>query len=53
LYSLYFQLTLGVRPPPWYNDVSFFIGTPALRDELLPLVLGALRALDPGFYAKE
>jgi hypothetical protein len=51
LHSLYFQLTLGVRPPPWYTDTSFFTGAPALRDELLPLMIGTLRALDPGFYA--
>jgi hypothetical protein len=43
---------LGVRPPPWYTDTSFFMGAPALRDDLLPLVVGTLRAIDPGFYAK-
>ncbi|MFL5800521.1 MAG: DUF2785 domain-containing protein [Roseiflexaceae bacterium] len=52
LHSLYFQLVLGVRPPPWYTDMSFFMGAPALRDDLLPLVVGTLRAIDPGFYAK-
>ena len=50
LRSLYFQLTLGIRPPSWYTDTSFFAGAPALRDELLLLVVGALRTLDPGFY---
>jgi hypothetical protein len=50
LHSLYFQLMLGVRPPSWYTDTSFFMDAPALRDQLLPLVVDALRALDPGFY---
>jgi hypothetical protein len=53
LQSLYFQLALGARAPAWYIDTSFYIGAPALRNDLLPMVLGALQALDPGFYAKE
>jgi len=52
LHSLYFQLMLGARPPAWYADTSFFMGVPALRDQLLPLVVDTLRALDPGFYAQ-
>jgi hypothetical protein len=53
LHSLYFQLALGARPPAWYADTSFFAGAPALREQLLPLVVKALRSLDPSFYAQE
>jgi hypothetical protein len=52
LHSLYFQLMLGPRPPSWYTDTSFFMDAPALREQLLPLVVDTLRALDPGFYAQ-
>ena len=53
LRSLYFQLLLGINPPSWYPDKTFFERTPALRDELLAGILAALRALDRGFYTKE
>ena len=53
LRSLYFQLLLGINPPPWYPDQSFFQYAPALRDELLERILGALKTLDRGFYAKD
>jgi len=53
LRSLYFQLLLGINPPPWYPDKSFFERVPAVCEELLKRILGALKTLDRGFYAKD
>jgi len=53
LRSLYFQLLLGIKPPGWYPDPTFFKRMPAVRDQLLPRVIAALKGLDRGFYAKE
>jgi len=53
LHSLYFQLLLGINPPPWYPDKSFFERVPAVCEELLKRILGALKTLDRGFYAKD
>jgi hypothetical protein len=53
LRSLYFQLLIGINPPAWYPDKSFFERVPALRDQLLPRIVGALKTLDRGFYAKD
>jgi hypothetical protein len=50
--SLYVQLALGVRTPSYHPNPAYFQRAPVLRDELLPLVAGALRTLDPGFYAQ-
>jgi hypothetical protein len=52
LRSLYLQLVLGVRVPSYHPDPAYFTRAPALRDELLPLVAGSLRTLDPGFYTR-
>lgn len=53
LRSLYLQLLLGIRPPPWYPDPRPFERAPALREPTMGMILGALRELDRGFYAKE
>jgi hypothetical protein len=53
LRSLYFQLLLGINPPSWYPDPSFFLRVPALRDEVLSLLIGAQKAMDRGFYRKD
>jgi hypothetical protein len=52
LRSLHIQLVLGVRVPSYHSNPAYFKRAPALRDQLLPLVEGALRALAPGFYAQ-
>jgi hypothetical protein len=52
LRSLHMQLVLGVRIPSYHPNPSYFERAPALRDQLLPLVVDALRSLDPGFYAQ-
>ena len=52
LRSLYFQLLLGIKPPGWYPDPTFFKRMPAVRDQLLPRIIAALSGLDRGFYAK-
>jgi hypothetical protein len=53
LRSLYLQILLGIRPPAWYPDQSFFRSVPALREEIMALLIGALKALDRGFYPKD
>jgi hypothetical protein len=53
LRSLYFQLLFGIKPPSWYPDRTLYERTPALRDALLPMIAGALKQLDRGFYAQE
>jgi hypothetical protein len=52
LRGLYMQLVLGVRVPSYHPNPGYFERAPTRRDQLLPLVVGALRALDPGFYAQ-
>ncbi len=51
LRALYFQLTFDIRAPRWYADPAPFNAPIALRDELLPAVLAAVRAMDLGFYS--
>ena len=53
LRSLYFQLLIGINPPAWYPDPSFFLRVPALRDELLNLLIAAQKVMDRGFYRKD
>jgi hypothetical protein len=53
LRSLYFQLLFGIKPPSWYTDTALYQRTPPLRDALLPIIAGALKRLDRGFYAQE
>jgi hypothetical protein len=53
LRSLYLQLLLGTKPPSWYPDQSFFRRVPALREDIMALLIRALKALDRGFYPKD
>lgn len=51
LHSLYAQLLLGTRVPRYHPDKAFFRQPPAVRDELLPALAEALRAIEPHSYA--
>lgn len=49
LRSLYFQLLLGIQ----YVHHTYVSKTPRLKDELLPAIIGALKAIDHWVYVQE